>query len=108
MGDLKGCEAMVSGYKAFETGNCEYQYYHKGNIDKIQEEKEKGDKIENDPSSDEEFREAKELEDRFRTLFYEYKKGMLNNRDELNRLLQEMLRKYLITNDEYEKSHIGM
>ena len=44
-------------------------------------------------------REVEDLEERFRTLL----KGILNNRDELNRLLQEMLRRKLITEDESMK-----
>ena len=82
--------------------------YHRDKItqDIIREEKEKRGEIVNDPSSDEEMDneantilEVKELEERFRTLLCE----MIKNREELNHLLQEMLRKDLITDDEYVK-----
>ena len=86
--------------------------YHRDKIaqDIIREEKEKRGEIINNPSSDEEMdnetnqiQEAKELEERFRTLLCGYTTGMLNNTDKLNHLLQEMLRKDLITEDEYVK-----
>lgn len=82
--------------------------YHRNKIsqDIIREENEKIYEIVNDPTSDEEIdnetnqiQEVKELEERFRTLL----RGMENKRDKLNHLLQDMLRKYLITEDEYVK-----
>ena len=86
--------------------------YHRDKIaqDIIREEKEKIYEILNDSTSDEEMdneadqiKEVKELEERFRTLLCGYTRGMLKNIEELNHLLQEMLRKHLITEDEYVK-----
>ena len=86
--------------------------YHRDKItqDIIREEKEKIYEILNDSSSDEEIdnevnqiKEVKELEERFKTLLCGYTRGMLENREELNHLLQEMLRQNLITDDEYVK-----